>query len=90
MQAHGANPNRKGHELPEKQTKSSFTRQKDGTLVDRDETAEQMWAQGGKDNEQRGPAVLGVLQCSDVANERDDDITKLEWSNWSAEDLLTG
>lgn len=87
-----SNPNRKGGELAERQRKSSSSSEKDGALARQVERAEQACAnqaQVGTDDEHRGPAVLGVLQCSDPGIERDVG-TKMQWSDWAAEDLLTG
>ncbi|KAI8102103.1 hypothetical protein M9434_007162 [Picochlorum sp. BPE23] len=81
-----ANPNRKGGELAERHRKSSSTPEKDGALARQVERAAQV---GTQDDEHRGPAVLGVLQCSDAGIERDVG-TKMQWSDWAAEDLLTG
>lgn len=78
-----SNPTRKGDELPGKQRKSSLTFQKDAALVGQGERAEQ----GKGDDELKGPTVLGgILQCcdADVATKSD------QWSDWAAEDLLTG
>lgn len=82
-----ANPNRKGGELAERHRKISSSSEKDGALARQVERAAQ--AQVGTDDEHRGPAVLGVLQCSDAGIERDG-TTKMQWSDWAAEDLLTG